>query len=526
MRTGAAAALAVAALAALPATAGAKGFSYGVTASEVTSSSALFWTRADKAGKVKLVVSLDKKFGNKGDKTKTVTAPKTLDQVAQVKVRGLKAGKKYSYRFTQGKNKSAVGHVTTAPKPSQAKTIKFAYSGDADAQKAAGQSQPFYNNFQIYQRMAKEGNNFNVNLGDTIYSDTEVGSTVENGSFVPAQATALTVAEKWAKYKQNLKLKNLQTVRGATGMYNHWDDHEFVNDFTQPELGGDIYKAGEVAFRTYMPVTYSASRGIYRSFKWGKNAEVFFLDERSFRTAKADDSCINPETNAPDLAPTAPQRVRNVFAIVTPSLAQPVSQSCLDAIRSPNQTMLGQAQYDRFTKAVKASKAKFKIIMNETPIQQFYALPYDRWEGYEVERQKLLTFLRDNVSNVVFLTTDTHANLYNDARLSTFPEEGGTVNSGIHELVTGPVATMTFTKEINGAAGRDDAGDLVTSAFFKPPPPDGVGMECAATDVYSYTEVKVTSKSLSLTPKDINGKLVHEKGSGAPACGPFTIPAK
>jgi hypothetical protein len=114
--------------------------------------------------------------------------------------------------------------------------------------------------------------------------------------------------------------------------------------------------------------------------------------------------------------------------------------------------------------------------------------------------------------------------MYNDARFSTFPEEGGPVNSGINEMVTGPVATMTFTKEINNAAGRNDAGDLVTSAFFKPPPPDGVGMQCAATDVYSYTEVKVTSTAVTLSPKDLAGKPVKEK-NGAP-CGPFTIAAK
>jgi phosphodiesterase/alkaline phosphatase D-like protein len=529
MRTGTAAALAVAALAALPAGAGAKGFSYGVTSSEVTSSSALVWTRADKAGKVKLVVSADKKFGNKGDKKKTLSAKAAADDVVQVTVRGLKAGHRYAYVFTSGKNRSAVGHFKTAPKASQAKTLRFAYSGDADAQKAVGASKPFYNTFQIYKQMAKEGNDFNVNFGDTIYSDTEVGSTVQGGTFVPAQPTARTVAAKWAKYKQNLKLKNLQTVRAATGMYNHWDDHEFINDFTPPENGTQIYNAGVTAFRSYMPVTYSQQKGIYRSFKWGKNAEVFFLDERSFRSPKADDACINPDTNAPDLAPTAPQRVRNTFAIVTPSLARPVPQSCLDAINNPNSTMLGPDQYARFTAAVKASTAKFKIVMNEVPIQQFYALPYDRWEGYAAERTKLLTFLKDNVKNVVFLTTDTHANLYNDARFSTFPEEnngGGPVDSGINEMVTGPVATMTFTKEINGAAGRNDAGDLVTAAFFKPPPPDGVGMKCASTDVFSYSEVKVTSSAVTITPKDINGKLVHEKGSGAPPCGPFTIAAK
>ena len=66
-----------------------------------------------------------------------------------------------------------------------------------------------------------------------------------------------------------------------------------------------------------------------------------------------------------------------------------------------------------------SSTATFKVIINEVPIQQYYALPYDRWEGYEAERQAVLNFLKDNVENVVFLTTDVHANMVNDARLKT-----------------------------------------------------------------------------------------------------------
>jgi phosphodiesterase/alkaline phosphatase D-like protein len=526
LRTGATAVLAVAGLAAVPAGAAAKGFKYGVTASEVTSNSALVWTRADKTGKVTLDLSSDRTFGNGDDKHKSLTSAKANDNTVQATMRGLTAGHAYRYRFRQGTGTSVVGRFTTAPKANQAKTIKFAFSGDEDAQRAKGKSKPFYNNFQVFKQMVRENNAFNVNFGDTIYSDTEVGARLSNGQFQPAAPTATTVPQKWAKYKQNLALGNLQAVRAAAGMYNHWDDHEFINDFTRAQNGATIYNNGVKAFRNYMPVTFTQQRGIYRSFRWGSNAEVFFLDERSFRSSKADAGgvCNNPDTGAPDLAPTAPQRVRNTFAIVTPSLAQPVSQACLDAIHNPNSTMLGSAQYTRFTNAVKASTAKFKIIMNETPIQMFYALPYDRWEGYEFERRKLLTFLKDNVKNVVFLTTDTHANMYNDARFSTFPEEGGPVNSGINEMVTGPVATMTFTKEINRVAGRDDAGDLVTGAFFQQPPPNGPGMVCANTDVFSYTEVKVTSKALTLTPKDINGKPVKNHGGGP--CGPFTIPAK
>jgi alkaline phosphatase D len=527
LRTGTAAVLAVAGLAALPSGAAAKGFKYGVTASEVSSSSALLWTRADKGGKVTLDLSSDRKFGNGDDKHKTLNANVSSDNTVQTTVRKLTAGHAYRYRFRQGKNTSAVGRFTTAPKPGQSKTITFAYSGDADAQRAKGKSNPFYNRFQVYSRMAKENNLFNVNFGDTIYSDTEVGAKLSNGQFQPAAPIATTVSTKWAKYKQNLALKNLQLLRGSAAMYNHWDDHEFINDFSKAERGSAIYKAGVTAFRQYMPVTYSSSRGIYRSFRWGKNAEVFFLDERSFRSAKASASgvCNNPQTGQPDLAPTLPKRLRDFFGVFVTSLQAPVSQACLDAIHNPNTTMLGKAQYDRFTKAVKASTAKFKIIMNETPIQMFYALPYDRWEGYEAERQKLLTYLKNNVKNVVFLTTDTHANLYNDARLATFQEENAAapVNSGINEMVTGPVATMTFAKEVSDATGDPNAGNLITG-FFKAPPPNGPGMVCASIDVFSYTEVKVTSQAVTLTPKDINGKPVTEK-SGAP-CGPFTIPAK
>ena len=48
-----------------------------------------------------------------------------------------------------------------------------------------GQTKPFWNNFEIYDRMAREKNAFNVNFGDAIYSDTEVGSEQEGGNFTP-----------------------------------------------------------------------------------------------------------------------------------------------------------------------------------------------------------------------------------------------------------------------------------------------------------------------------------------------------
>ena len=151
----------------------------------------------------------------------------------------------------------------------------------------------------------------------------------------------------------------------------------------------------------YAPVTYTSANGLYRTFRWGRNLELFFLDERSFRSAKASAGGACDNGGSPDLAPTAPLAVRAAFAALIPSLAKPPPAACVERIRDPSRTMLGESQFTRFTNAIARSNATFKVIVNEVPIQQFYALPYDRWEGYEAERKKLLLFLQSNTNNVI-----------------------------------------------------------------------------------------------------------------------------
>ena len=268
-----------------------------------------------------------------------------------------------------------------------------------------------------------------------------------------------------------------------------------------------------------MPVTYSKSRGIYRSFRWGKNLEVFFLDERSFRDPGADDggTCDNPQGSGNrDFAPTAPQRTRATFAADRArSSPCPPPPGCLERINDPNRHYLGTAQFDRFTKAVKRSKATFKVVMNELPIQQFYVDPYDRWEGYAAERTRLIEFLRDNVRNVVFLTADVHANLVNDVRLKTL-EDGGPVDCGILEVTSGPSGTDSFKDDINDDTGNPQVGDLANTFFLRQQPPDGPGIRCSNLDVFSYGQVTVTSRVLTIALKDAKGKTVTDP-DGKPA---------
>lgn len=519
-----------------------KGFKFGVSSGDVSDNSAILWARANKSGTALLQIQQNRGFGGcnlaKAPKGFKVKATKGNDFTVQKKVVGLQPARRYKYRWCMsGGRRSAVGHFDTAPAPGQAKTIRFSITGDQDASAMPGTTTPFWNNFELLSRIKKENNNFNVLMGDTIYSDSEVPGLDE-----PANA-ALTVAQKWAKYKTNLGLKPWPNLRGATSYYAHWDDHEFINDFARsqnvfPENGGNVefngeqlYKNGVKAFRNYNPITYSAKKGIYRTFRWGKNLQVFFLDERSFRSAKADygGQCDNPPgSGSPDLAPTAPTATRTLFSAIIPSLATPPPKACVEAINSPARTMLGSQQLEAFEKAVKASTATFKVVMNEVPIQQFYALPYDRWEGYAAERAQLLNFLKDNVKNVVFLTTDVHANMVNDARLQTL-EPGGPVNTGITEVTTGPIATRTFAGEIDNAVGSPGAASKIRTLFFNPPPPTGVGMQCSGLDQFSYAEVAVNRSTLTVELKEIEGKPVQntaDRTKPAEPCATIVIPAK
>jgi phosphodiesterase/alkaline phosphatase D-like protein len=490
------AALALAAAGATP-TAGPAplGFPYGVAAGEMTSTSARLWTRAPSAGAVLLTVALADNTRARA-RTFVVRATDQNDRTVKRTVRGLRPGTEYRYRFSQGGLASPIGHVRTAPAADDSTTVRFAITGDADATPRAN-GRPGFNGYETYGSMARARNDFDVNFGDTIYSDSEVAGA-------PA---ARTVRQKWAKYRLGLALAPLRRLKASAGVYSGWDDHEFVNDYSRAEHGAAIYRAGVKAFLDYTPASYGRRTGDYRTFRWGRNLQLFVLDGRSFRSAKATRACDG------DIAPTAPPTVRQAFATLSPALAKPVPQSCLDAIASPERTLLGAAQLADFTKAIRSSTATFKVVVNPEPLLQLYALPYDRWEGYAAERARVLDVLR-SVKNVVVLTTDTHAHLIGEVRTDTFAA-GGPVGTGIWEVVTGPVATNTYAKEIDSFLGAPGFGAVVTGAFFKPPPPRGLGLRCAQTDEYGYAQVTVTSAALTVQPRTATGRVVVD-ASGAP----------
>jgi alkaline phosphatase D len=505
------------------------GFPYGVAAGEVAPTSAMLWTRAARKGAVVLKASRvaagttcsAAPAGSSGGgvlrRVRTATA--ASDKTVRATVTGLVPATKYFYRFCQGTSHSRLGQFSTAPSPRFNGPIRFAVSGDADGAINPATGRPAYNRFEVYRRMATLANNFNVNLGDVMYSDSAVAG-------VPP---ALTLADKWAKYRLNLTYPNLRRLRGSAAVYSHWDDHEFIDNFSVPQYGAGLFRAGAKAFLDYNPARYKPGTGLYRRFRWGRNVELFFLDERAFRSAPASTNpvCNNPLTALPDPVPLLPQQQRTTLVQqlrLPPAAAESVSPLCPALINDPSRTMLGRPQLQAFERAIQQSKATFKVILNEVPIQGLYWDPYDRWEGYGAERRSLLTFLRARVRNVVFLTTDFHANLINNVRISSFGEDGPSLDTGFYDVVVGPVALKTFAVDTDLKTGFPGAADYVR-ALFKAPAPLGLAMPCVALNTYSYAEVVATSKRLTVSLADAQGRPVQETPSG-PACTTLTIPRR
>jgi len=478
-------------------------FTSGVASGDVTSTSAILWTRIDRDASVKIEVWNNPAL--RGMKTFKQTFPHVSaahDFTVKVDATGLEPATTYFFRFKHddfdGVASSDVGTFRTAPDPSDAADVRATYTGDADGTRLPGGA-PAFNDFEVLEAARLEGGDFFVFDGDTIYADSSFRTT----------GPATTLAEYHAAHRENRGYANLRGLLASTSVYATMDDHEVVNDYDGQTVDPARYAAGRQAFLDYYPVRESgllndatcAGAPLYRKFRWGSEAEVFLLDERSCRSSDAAVVCLG------DLAPTLPTAVRSSFPFnlfVTPS----PPAGCLATIFDPARTLLGPVQSAQLRADLLASTAKWKLVVSEEPIQQFHALPYDRWEGYAADRNGLLSFIQGSgITGVKFLTTDTHATLQNQVAIDHFAAPARIAD----ELVTGPIATNTFEAEVlalTGPAGLAAFNGLLTL--------DGIDCRNLNTNSYALVEVAAGAGTVSLTSKGQNGAAVTDAISSAP----------
>ncbi len=474
-------------------------FTHGVASGDVTQSRAILWTRVDGPRKVKVEVSWNPWFWGPNSFTGSFTTSAARDYTVKIDANHLFPGLRYWYRFKASPNDSGrnttysdVGTFKTAPWTFLRKSVEFTYDGDSDTSRVAGVN-PF-NEWEVLDRAREENGDFFIYLGDTIYSDS---------SFRPG-GPAVTVDQYRDTYKEGRTYPPLTKLEKATSVYPLMDDHEVVNDYDGKTVDPARYAAGRQAFLEYMPIretgllhdTTCAGDPLYRTVKWGKDVELFITDQRSCRDASVEAICNG------DLGPTLPTSVRTsgLFALFLPPTPP---AGCLEAINDPNRTMLGPVQKAKFKHDLANSTAKHKVVISELAWQQFYALPYDRWEGYGGERSEILNFIRDNgIENVEFLTTDNHGTLQNQVFIDNYDDP----ETIAVEAITGPVATNTFQNEVIQVAGP--LGLFVFNQVL-----DLVDIDCRHLDKYSYGHVQYDKNAgtATVSSKDQLGAVINDQ---------------
>lgn len=291
------------------------------------------------------------------------------------------------------------------------------------------------------------------------------------------------------------------------------------SDWSGQTIDKTIYGTGKKSFDEYMPIQDTsdafdpvcAGPTQFRVKHWGTNADIIILDTCSCRS---DSINVQKTVCNNDLAPTLPPSIRATI----PFLSLNPPPGCLDAINDPHRTMLGVTQKAIFKDTLLHSKAKYKFVISSVNMQQEYALPYDRWEGYAAERSEILNFIRHNaIKNVVFLSTDSHLNLMNEVFIDHFTGPKPIA----YEFVTGPIAALTDEKNLLGCgnvcpANNPNLGKSYLAA--KQQILTLVGADCRNLDKLSYGSISLMQSTglLNIALKDASGNMIHDEVSPNP----------
>jgi alkaline phosphatase D len=402
-------------------------FPIGVMAGDATDDSVIFWTRYDGSAALTLrVLEMDgsrivaMRFNGR-------VTPSGGGYVRAI-VNGLRPNKQHLYAFLLGgatspTGRSLVGRVQTAIAADSLAPITFA--GTSCSNQA---NRPF----PVLQHAGSRTDlDFFIHAGDHTYTDFGDNAT--------------TLAQYRAKHADNWGSAGLKSLHRSTGMYLTWDDHEVLNNWNPEAFPRARLAAARQAFFDHRATRRSASAPdrIWRSFRWGRTAEIFILDCRSERL---------PSTRS------------------------------LNASR--NSQYLSRTQMNWLKAGLRASPCVFKFIVNSVPIVDRAGADSDNWNGYASQRSEILSHINNNgLRGVVWLSGDVHfggvcsveaagpwsdiwevimgpAGANRDGRPSVRESQFPVLVHGVHNytVVRANPATRTVDVEFINAAGRRIAG--------------------------------------------------------------------
>ncbi len=420
---------------------------YSIASGDVTDKSAIIWSRAESPGIMNVQFSNDSSFSKETLKTSVVNA--STDFAGRVKLDMLTPSTTYYYKvwFTiNGTNRKPIssppsaGSFKTAPSPSDSKEFSFVVGGDLGEQPYCRR---IGKNYQIFRVMEALSPDFFIFNGDQIYADIYCSSSspqsVAGWNNIPGNFPSINdISINWSNYTQvhDIYLKhwdynradpNLQSFLRNVPMYSQADDHDVANNYapssyysniTKARAGfPNLVKAGIQEFFDFSPIEQNAVEPtrIYRSFHWGKDTDLFIVDQHQYRSRN-------------DLRDTA----------------------------SNNKTLLGKAQLRWLEQGLLNSNATWKIVSLDDPITIPVCVQKETLTNplgcdnfapdgisnmtFTRERNEFLKFLDEHgIKNVVFVTTDVHfaANIVVNQDFN-----GDRKNFTYYELVSGPLSAI------------------------------------------------------------------------------------
>ncbi|MDQ4051832.1 MAG: alkaline phosphatase D family protein [Actinomycetota bacterium] len=419
----------------------------GVRTGEVTTSSAVVWSRGVREGRLMMELT------SGGRRLRSVRGPWTdarADHTARVELTRLAPGRDYEatvWFASPGGSESARELVRFRTAPVHATAQSFVWSGDTCGQ-GWGINEEL-GGLTAYRAMRQTRPDFFIHCGDTIYGDEPMEETVVEGDGQVWRNTltesvthvAETLEDFRGRHRYPLLDEHVRALYADVPTIAQWDDHETVNNWYPGELHDDeryterrcdvLATRGRRAWQEYQPVpvrslTDRAGSGfapcrIYRRVARGQHLDVFCLDMRTFRGA-------NPSS----------------AGAAQPGILGPTQEAWL---------------VDELTR----SRATWKVISADLPL----SVPSNRDTdldgpsngddgpplGREPEIARVLAAIKRNgVRNVVWITADVH---YTAAHHYDPERAAFTDFDPFWEFVSGPIAAGTF--------GRKD--DLLDGTF-------------------------------------------------------------
>jgi alkaline phosphatase D len=496
----------------------------------------VLWTRvrprSGGTARVAYQVSRDRSFEKPLLRGVAQTGP-GRDYTVKVQLRQaeLKPFRTYYYRFIFDGTASRVGRFKTLPAPdADVSRVRFGCVSCQDY------TNGYYNALDF---LAREDVDYVLHLGDYVYETVDEASfqgggpedrriTLPPGGDPKEADTLQNYRFLYKKYRSD---RALQRLHESFAFITIWDDHEFANDAYQvfapdAESGGNPVparrSAANRAWAEYTPagMPYDATKGaleeitIYRSFAFGKLAELVMTDERLYR----DGPPCGLETQERYLTP-----------------------GC-GAEEEPGRTMLGPAQKRFFLNRILNSNRRWKLWGNEVMFMQFKVantflgglfpdLPVpvgaggvyvtlDQWDGYATERAEITRRVREaGVENFVVLTGDIHSfiagyvkqdydnPLRNDLAGVCFVV-GSVTSSNLAELAT-------FGK---GGQAAPPVADLTAAIRASNP-----HMEFFDSETHGYNVIEVTKDALFCTMKAVS--TIREREATLRTLKRFRVPS-